>query len=144
MGSIMDYDGRVFQVAATFTPLQRVDPIKIQTTVNPEIRPNVHISKFMYLFLFTYLLMCGIGAYIPITTVDKDELNQAVGRIAQRIRNRGPDSFQTVSLPNSSATFVGSVLHMQGTEISRQPLVSPNGDVFLWNGEVYEGVMVQI
>ena len=51
MGSIMDYDGRVFQVAATFTPLQRVDPVKIQTTVNPEIRPNVHISKFMYLFL---------------------------------------------------------------------------------------------
>lgn len=88
--------------------------------------------------------MCGIGAYIPITTVKRDELNQAVGRIAQHIRNRGPDSFQTVSLPNSSVTFVASVLHMQGTEISRQPLVSPNGDVFLWNGEVYEGVVVHV
>ena len=59
MGSIMDYDGRVFQVAATFTPLQRVDagggaapvsgsmPGSVQVPVKMETLPNAHISKFL-------------------------------------------------------------------------------------------------
>lgn len=60
MGSIMDYDGRVFQVAATFTPLQRVDAGvgatpgsgsmsgSVQAPVKMETLPNTHISKFLY------------------------------------------------------------------------------------------------
>ena len=60
MGSIMDYDGRDFQVAATFTPLQRVDsgagptptaglmPGNAQRPIKAEPLPNVHISKFMW------------------------------------------------------------------------------------------------
>lgn len=48
MGSIMDYEGHVFQVAATFTPLHQVDVKKNGVQKEAEFTKNtVNISKFM-------------------------------------------------------------------------------------------------
>ncbi|KZT58497.1 hypothetical protein CALCODRAFT_494755 [Calocera cornea HHB12733] len=37
-------------------------------------------------------------------------------------------------------TFFSSVLHLRGKEVTKQPFVSEDGDVFCWNGEVFEGL----
>ena len=48
MGSIMDYEGHVFQVAATFTPLQQIDVKKNGMQKEAEFTMSaVNISKFM-------------------------------------------------------------------------------------------------
>lgn len=38
--------------------------------------------------------------------------------------------------------FHATVLHMRGDQLTRQPFVSKDGDVFLWNGEVFGGLDV--
>ena len=86
--------------------------------------------------------MCGIGALITLPGGEGEKHSNKVNEIAKCIRNRGPDSFEQLSLENGSLSFMGSVLHMQGSEICKQPLIHPNGDVFLWNGEVYDGIEV--
>ena len=55
IGSIMDFEERVFQVSATFTPLQEVETegVKTDTNVNAttnklmQTPTNVNISKFL-------------------------------------------------------------------------------------------------
>lgn len=72
------------------------------------------------------------------------------------IINRGPDSCETHKLtikspsaiPNNKdslvLTFSGSVLHLRGEKVTRQPLVNTKGDVLLWNGEIFGGIEVYI
>ena len=88
--------------------------------------------------------MCGIGVLITVSGGSKEQHNKEVSEIAKSIQNRGPDSFNQDTLKNESITFLGSVLHMQGSSICKQPLIDSNGDVFLWNGEVYDGIKVVI
>lgn len=88
--------------------------------------------------------MCGIGALITVSGGTREQDLKEVNEIAKSIRNRGPDSFEQLALENESIHFLGSVLHMQGSAICKQPLIHPDGDVFLWNGEVYDGIEVEV
>lgn len=84
--------------------------------------------------------MCGIGIALMSTSAeDPSEMD----RIRTCIGNRGPDSYEEYEFNSGFCTTVSSVLHMRGEEICKQPLVSPNGDVFLWNGEVFGGLCVE-
>lgn len=38
--------------------------------------------------------------------------------------------------------FHASVLHMRGTDVTPQPFTAPNGDVLLFNGEIFDGLEV--
>lgn len=84
--------------------------------------------------------MCGIGiALMSSDAEDPHEMDQ----IRTCIKNRGPDSYEEYEFNNGFCKTVSSVLHMRGEEIHKQPLVSANGDVFLWNGEVFGGLDVE-
>ncbi|KAK4050760.1 hypothetical protein OIO90_004982 [Microbotryomycetes sp. JL221] len=65
------------------------------------------------------------------------------------VKPRGPDSSQTIikRLQSKSGLewemrFFASVLHMRGHTLTKQPFTSDNGDVFVWNGEVFDGLDV--
>lgn len=48
IGSIMDFEGHVIQVSATFTPLQQVEAKQPSVENNPRQQPtNVNILKFI-------------------------------------------------------------------------------------------------
>ncbi|NXF74472.1 ASND1 protein, partial [Sclerurus mexicanus] len=61
------------------------------------------------------------------------------------LRRRGPDSSQqlikTVSDFSYKCLFSGHVLHLRGL-VTPQPLEDANNNVFLWNGEVFNGVHI--
>ncbi|KAM0790810.1 hypothetical protein ACM66B_004656 [Microbotryomycetes sp. NB124-2] len=70
--------------------------------------------------------------------------------LTEAVKPRGPDSHQTVikRLKSKSGVewemrFFASVLHMRGEHVTVQPFRADNGDVFLWNGEVFDGLEVQ-
>ncbi|KAK4050812.1 hypothetical protein OIV83_003234 [Microbotryomycetes sp. JL201] len=69
--------------------------------------------------------------------------------LTDEVKPRGPDAHQTVIKRVKSKSglewemrFYASVLHMRGNEVTVQPFRADNGDVFLWNGEVFEGLSV--
>lgn len=41
-------------------------------------------------------------------------------------------------------TFYGAVLHLRGDTVTRQPHVSGTGNVLLWNGEIFDGIPVDL
>ncbi|KZO99698.1 hypothetical protein CALVIDRAFT_476992 [Calocera viscosa TUFC12733] len=63
-------------------------------------------------------------------------------------RKQGPDhkASQTIILEFSTGKvglrFFSSVLYLRGREVTTQPFVNIEGDVFCWNGEVFEGLQV--
>lgn len=66
------------------------------------------------------------------------------------LRVLGPDFHQSITRqvelrPGSSIELKlrASVLHMRGTTLQPQPFVAENGDVLLWNGEIFDGLDVR-
>jgi hypothetical protein len=64
-------------------------------------------------------------------------------------RKQGPDSSTSlVRHVNIGGTldvemkFHASILHMRGDSVAPQPFTTDNGDVFLFNGEVFDGLEV--
>ncbi|XP_057275762.1 asparagine synthetase domain-containing protein 1 [Pezoporus wallicus] len=61
------------------------------------------------------------------------------------LRRRGPDSSQQLikTLPDLpyECLFSGHVLHLRGL-VTPQPLQNANSSIFLWNGEIFDGVHV--
>ncbi|KAL1921982.1 uncharacterized protein VTP21DRAFT_10624 [Calcarisporiella thermophila] len=60
---------------------------------------------------------------------------------------RGPDfqkshEVQLIGTRQSCLSFFGCVLHLRGRDLKPQPIVGENGDVFCWNGEVFDGINV--
>ncbi|NXK28546.1 ASND1 protein, partial [Arenaria interpres] len=88
--------------------------------------------------------MCGICCVVTLCSqrAIHDFLNED---IVCRLRRRGPDSSQqlikTVSDPSYDCLFSGHVLHLRGP-VTPQPLEDANNNVFLWNGEIFNGVHV--
>lgn len=85
--------------------------------------------------------MCGIccilGSADNAIIKDKEHLVSD-----SRIGNRGPDAskWESVCLsPNAVGVFCGYVLHLRG-ELTSQPLTDIDGNVLLWNGEVFGGL----
>ncbi|NWU48409.1 ASND1 protein, partial [Dromas ardeola] len=88
--------------------------------------------------------MCGICCIVTLCSQHAihDFFNED---ILCRLRRRGPDSSQqlikTVSDPSYECLFSGHVLHLRGL-VTPQPLDDANNNIFLWNGEIFNGVHV--
>ncbi|NXN38714.1 ASND1 protein, partial [Rhinoptilus africanus] len=88
--------------------------------------------------------MCGICCIVTLCSQHAihDFCNED---ILCRLRRRGPDSSQqlikTVSDPSYECLFSGHVLRLRGL-LTPQPLEDANNNIFLWNGEVFNGVHV--
>lgn len=62
------------------------------------------------------------------------------------IDRRGPDSSAEITehLPhNWEARFAASVLWMQGAKPVQQPCVDSDGNILLWNGDIFSGCLVR-
>ncbi|NXW28444.1 ASND1 protein, partial [Phaetusa simplex] len=88
--------------------------------------------------------MCGICCIVTLCSQHAihDFFNED---ILCRLRRRGPDSSQqlikAVSDPCYECLFSGHVLHLRGL-VTPQPLEDANNNIFLWNGEIFNGVHV--
>ncbi|XP_063412900.1 asparagine synthetase domain-containing protein 1-like isoform X2 [Mytilus trossulus] len=61
-----------------------------------------------------------------------------------QICHRGPDSSNTKEVTISDKhvlTLTGHVLHLRG-QLTSQPLQHQNGDLLLWNGEIFGGIQI--
>lgn len=94
--------------------------------------------------------MCGISALISLKTATHFvKHNSKDGLLARR----GPDGFGTVQFHEevpSCTPFVlcveltASVLHLRGETVVTQPLLDNQGNILLWNGEVFGGTAVHV
>nr|XP_009672154.1 PREDICTED: asparagine synthetase domain-containing protein 1 [Struthio camelus australis]XP_009672155.1 PREDICTED: asparagine synthetase domain-containing protein 1 [Struthio camelus australis] len=88
--------------------------------------------------------MCGICCVVTLSNQHTihDFFNKDV---LSCLRRRGPDSSQqlikTVSDLSYECLFSGHVLHLRGL-MTPQPLEDANNNIFLWNGEIFDGVHV--
>ncbi|NXT56018.1 ASND1 protein, partial [Pluvianellus socialis] len=88
--------------------------------------------------------MCGICCIVTLCSQHAihDFFNEDILR---RLRRRGPDSSQqlikTVSDHSYECLFSGHVLHLRGP-VTPQPLEDASNNIFLWNGEIFNGVHV--
>ncbi|NXG91815.1 ASND1 protein, partial [Stercorarius parasiticus] len=88
--------------------------------------------------------MCGICCIVTLCSqrAIHDFFNED---ILCRLSRRGPDSSQqlikTVSDPYYECLFSGHVLHLRGL-VTPQPLEDADNNIFLWNGEIFNGVHV--
>lgn len=89
--------------------------------------------------------MCGICAFICQHADDTYDLERKLLSNTSTLNRRGPDT-HSYRLHNfgrdSEALFYGTVLHFRGT-LTSQPLQGiENGNVLLWNGEIFGGIEV--
>jgi asparagine synthetase B (glutamine-hydrolysing) len=62
-----------------------------------------------------------------------------------RLCNRGPDKSKDVKIDiaeHLSAVITGHVLHLRGDEMAVQPAQDSQGNLLLWNGEIFGGINV--
>ncbi|XP_069839635.1 asparagine synthetase domain-containing protein 1 isoform X2 [Dendropsophus ebraccatus] len=83
--------------------------------------------------------MCGICCMVSLTA---DTVKPYIQEYINLCR-RGPNSSHQLSATDNlySCFFSGHVLHLRG-QLTPQPLQDPNGNIFLWNGEIFGGVDV--
>ncbi|XP_075464513.1 asparagine synthetase domain-containing protein 1 [Ascaphus truei] len=85
--------------------------------------------------------MCGICCTVSLTVScgDRSDCQDS------NLRRRGPNSSHQLIKSDSACgykcSFSGHVLHLRG-KLTPQPLQDNNGNVFLWNGEVFGGIDV--
>ncbi|NXF38366.1 ASND1 protein, partial [Nyctibius bracteatus] len=88
--------------------------------------------------------MCGICCVVTLCSQHAihDFFNKD---ILCHLRRRGPDSSQqlikTVSDLSYECLFSGHILHLRGP-VTPQPLEDADNNIFLWNGEIFNGVHV--
>lgn len=87
--------------------------------------------------------MCGVGCLLlnDTTCLCRGCADPFIKRadIELAVANRGPNSIDAVNALENDLWFVGSVLHIQGSEVTKQPYVDSDGNILLWNGEVFAG-----
>ncbi|XP_043105482.1 asparagine synthetase domain-containing protein 1 [Puntigrus tetrazona] len=85
--------------------------------------------------------MCGICCVVSLTT-PHDPLDK---HVHENLKHRGPNSSRdiTETISNCSLLFSAHVLHMRGC-LTPQPLQDDNGNMLLWNGEVFGGLRVDL
>ncbi len=86
--------------------------------------------------------MCGIFFCLSESEDVSDEI---LKHLKVLLKNRGPDHFEKVRTKIQSqngqvliATFVGSVLWLRGEKMTRQPLSDEEGNILLWNGDIFD------
>ncbi|XP_021014093.1 asparagine synthetase domain-containing protein 1 [Mus caroli] len=86
--------------------------------------------------------MCGICCSVSFSVehFSKDLKED----LLRNLRRRGPSSSRQLlkSAVNYQCLFSGHVLHLRGV-LTIQPVEDEHGNVFLWNGEVFNGVKVE-
>ena len=88
--------------------------------------------------------MCGIGAALAAMSCPIKGLPAA---LIKTLTSRGPDiqSTHSVTLVHGDTSeqakvdLAATVLHLRGEVAQPQPLVDEEGNVLLWNGEVFAG-----
>ncbi|KAF7280201.1 hypothetical protein GWI33_006305 [Rhynchophorus ferrugineus] len=83
--------------------------------------------------------MCGIFCVLNNFSNNCDNLISQL-KFEQNIKNRGPDSFnfQVFSTNDCSLAFAGSVLWLQGKNLTPQPL-EDSESIFIYNGDIFNG-----
>ena len=78
--------------------------------------------------------MCGIAGYIGKAYNDNDQI-KLFNSLKEELARRGPDDFQSVQIENGC--LFHSRLKILGGDLGTQPMVGANGNVFVFNGEIY-------
>ena len=86
--------------------------------------------------------MCGIAFILASNEVSQERIQAERDAIAEGVQNRGGNAYFEVDLPAINSIAIGSVLHMRGQEIIAQPVMSEDGGILLWNGEIFGGIHV--
>ncbi|XP_074094165.1 asparagine synthetase domain-containing protein 1 isoform X2 [Cotesia typhae] len=84
--------------------------------------------------------MCGIFCYIYYKNEKNDEIQWDL--IKDNISKRGPDKLSSYSQTLNDqllGNFAAGVLWMQGPEPKVQPCVDDEGNILLWNGDIFSG-----
>lgn len=76
--------------------------------------------------------MCGIGLHLLNSDCSQDD-------ITSMLKRRGPTVQCSTSYMNC-ISMIGCVLHIQGDKVACQPAEDNNGNILLWNGEVFGGL----
>lgn len=97
----------------------------------------------IYLLIFSLentTKMCGIGL-VFLDSSDNYDASDQQNALRQCLLRRGPDYQGELVVGNDQHPLwmVGSVLHIQGESLCRQPVQDSSGNVLLWNGEVFGG-----
>lgn len=86
--------------------------------------------------------MCGICCVVSLTS----SWCTLHDHVYEKLRNRGPDHSRDItkrsSDPEYRCLFSAHVLHMRGS-LTPQPLQDDDGNLLLWNGEVFDGLTVE-
>lgn len=91
------------------------------------------IPLFSIHFLIRAHIMCGIAAWLLSSGISVDQIEKILNR-------RGPSACNTSTVGDESIYMTGSVLHIQGEDMRSQPAMDSDGNVLLWNGEVFGGL----
>lgn len=97
--------------------------------------------------------MCGIGLLVtqPDSTDGTSDASNSlrIEHLVKSIARRGPNHSSTYSFvitenatSSTQLQFCASVLHIQGEIMTKQPVVDSDGNVLLWNGQVFGGVEI--
>ncbi|RDD46244.1 Asparagine synthetase domain-containing protein 1 [Trichoplax sp. H2] len=88
--------------------------------------------------------MCGICFWLQFSHAT--EFKPYYEKALQLIARRGSDyqGFHDIRVNGTSKTmnFHGCVLHLRGEKLGCQPAIDANGNVLLWNGEIFGGLEV--
>lgn len=82
--------------------------------------------------------MCGIFGILQNLEFKNDSRTTIAEKVLQLVSSRGPNSQRIIELDD--AVFGATVLHIQGSAMVQQPCVDKNGNILLWNGEVFGGI----
>ncbi|KAM4026268.1 asparagine synthetase domain-containing protein 1 isoform 1-T2 [Anomaloglossus baeobatrachus] len=85
--------------------------------------------------------MCGICFSVSLTADVIKPFSQNVMNLQRRGPNSSSQLLETDCCHKYRCFFSGHVLHLRG-QLTPQPLQDRNGNVFLWNGEVFGGIDV--
>ena len=93
---------------------------------------NLNWVGFLHKLHFSHF-MCGI-AIVKRSSLTNDQFED----LQRAIKRRGPDSYGEHEA--AGFTLMGSVLSIQGTALCTQPYIDSEGNVLLWNGEIFHGL----
>lgn len=89
--------------------------------------------------------MCGICVCGTVSSVAKNTCCSGLLKDSLLlVKNRGPDGFSQsyTKLLNWEFQFCGSILWMQGKYPMMQPVMDDDGNILLWNGDIFDGPLV--
>uniref|UniRef100_T1L0J9 Glutamine amidotransferase type-2 domain-containing protein n=1 Tax=Tetranychus urticae TaxID=32264 RepID=T1L0J9_TETUR len=84
--------------------------------------------------------MCGIFFSCQQTDQDADCYSpEVLSKLNNFLKRRGPDALEELTFLKHDfmLKFIGSVLHLRGNEIVKQPITDCNNNTLLWNGEIF-------